>query len=119
MQKAKPGTILTINALMATFLVILTMIVSGNLAMYSILAVGFFNSIMFPTIFTLAIHKLGIHTPQGSGILCMAIVGGALIPLIQGVIADSSIGVHHSFILPVLCYLYIAYYGWKGHLVKK
>lgn len=74
---------------------------------------------MFPTIFTLAINKLGIHTAQGSGILCMAIVGGAIIPLAQGFFADSSIGLHHSFILPVLCYVYIAYYGWKGHKIKE
>jgi len=118
MQKVKPGKTLTFNAIVATVLVILTMLLTGKTAMYSILAVGLFNSIMFPTIFTLAISKLGIHTPQGSGILCMAIVGGAIIPLFQGMIADSGIGLHHSFILPVLCYLYIAYYGWKGHTVK-
>ena len=118
MQKAKPGRILTINALIASLLVILTMLVSGKVAMYSIIAVGFFNSIMFPTIFTMAINKLGIHTPKGSGILCTAIVGGALIPLLQGVLADSAIGLHHSFILPVLCYVYIAFYGWKGHVIK-
>lgn len=119
MQKVNPSKILTVNSLIAALLVLLTMTVSGNLAMYSILAVGLFNSIMFPTIFTLAINKLGIHTAQGSGILCMAIVGGAFIPLAQGFFADSSIGLHHSFILPVLCYIYIAYYGWKGHKVQE
>jgi FHS family L-fucose permease-like MFS transporter len=119
MQKVKPGKILKFNALIAAGLVIITMLVSGKLAMYSILLVGLFNSIMFPTIFTLAINKLGIHTPHGSGILCMAIVGGAVIPLIQGIIADSGMGLHRSFILPVLCYMYIAYYGWKGHRVRE
>ncbi len=119
MQKVNPGKILTVNALISAFLVLLTMSISGEIAMYAILAVGLFNSIMFPTIFTLAINKLGIHTAQGSGILCMAIVGGAIIPLAQGFFADSSIGLHHSFILPVLCYLYIAYYGWKGHKIKE
>ncbi len=118
MQKVKPGKILTFSALIASILVIFTMLVTGKVAMYSIIAVGFFNSIMFPTIFSLAINKLGIHTPKGSGILCMAIVGGAFIPFLQGLMADSSIGLHHSFILPVLCYVYIAFYGWKGHLVK-
>lgn len=118
MQKVSPVKILTINALIAALLVVVTMFVTGNVAMYTILAVGLFNSIMFPTIFTSAIHKLGIHTPQGSGILCMAIVGGAIIPFVQGLIADSSIGLHHSFVLPVLCYIYIAYYGWKGYVVK-
>lgn len=113
-RKIKPGTVLAFNAFAATVLVIITMMTSGQIAMWSILAVGLFNSIMFPTIFTLAIDGLGKHTGQGSGILCMAIVGGALIPLLQGVFADS-IGIHHAFILPVLCYLFIAYYGAKGY----
>jgi FHS family L-fucose permease-like MFS transporter len=69
---------------------------------------------MFPTIFTLAIHGLGRHTGQGSGILCMAIVGGAIVPVLQGVLADS-IGIQTAFIIPVLCYAYIAYYGARGH----
>jgi len=117
MQKVNPGKLLTLNASVAVILVLLTMLLSGHVAMWTILAVGLLNSIMFPTIFTLAINKLGIHTAQGSGILCMAIVGGAIIPLAQGFFADSSIGLHHSFILPVLCYIFIAYYGWKGHKV--
>jgi FHS family L-fucose permease-like MFS transporter len=83
--------------------------------MWAILAVGLFNSIMFPTIFTLAIDGLGRHTGQGSGILCMAIVGGALVPVLQGYFADT-IGIQKAFILPVLCYAYIAYYGWRGHV---
>jgi FHS family L-fucose permease-like MFS transporter len=91
------------------------MLTEGLAAMYSILAVGLFNSIMFPTIFTLAIDGLGKHTGQGSGILCTAIVGGAVIPLLQGFFADN-IGIHHAFFLPVLCYIYIAYYGAKGHI---
>ena len=70
---------------------------------------------MFPTIFTLAINGLGKHTGQGSGILCMAIVGGAIIPVIQGFLADN-IGIHHAFILPVICYFFIAYYGVRGSI---
>jgi FHS family L-fucose permease-like MFS transporter len=81
--------------------------------MGSILAVGLFHSIMFPTIFTLAIAGLGKHTGQGSGILCTAIVGGALVPLLQGFLADR-IGIQQAFFIPVLCYAYIAYYGWEG-----
>jgi len=94
-------------------LVISTMVFDGKIAMWSILSIGLFNSIMFPTIFSLAVTGLGKHTSQGSGILCMAIVGGALIPLLQGALADT-IGIHHAFILPVLCYIFIAYYGIKG-----
>jgi MFS transporter, FHS family, L-fucose permease len=115
--KAKPGRTVTILALCAAVLVVVSMFTYGYFAMYAILAVGLFNSIMFPTIFTLAIDGLGKHTGQGSGILCTAIVGGAIIPVIQGAFADN-IGIHHAFFLPVLCYLYIAYYGMKGHIPK-
>ncbi len=113
-RKIKPGYVLAFNAIVASVLVITSMLSFGEVAMWSILLVGLFNSIMFPTIFTLAIEGLGKHTGQGSGILCMAIVGGAIIPLLQGVLADN-MGIHHAFILPVLCYLFIAFYGWKGH----
>jgi FHS family L-fucose permease-like MFS transporter len=114
-RQIKPGKVLAINAIVASLLVIAAMFFSGSVAMWAILAVGLFNSIMFPTIFTLAIDGLGKHTGQGSGILCMAIVGGAVIPVIQGALADN-IGIHHAFVLPVLCYLFIAYYGFKGHI---
>jgi len=114
-RKINPGYVLAFNAVVAAILVSVSMATFGSIAMWSILLVGLFNSIMFPTIFTLAIDGLGKHTGQGSGILCTAIVGGALIPLAQGFLADN-IGIHHAFILPVLCYAYIAYYGVKGHI---
>jgi FHS family L-fucose permease-like MFS transporter len=82
--------------------------------MWAILSVGLFNSIMFPTIFSLAVNGLGKHTGQGSGILCAAIVGGAILPVVQGFFADW-IGIQTAFFIPVLCYCYIAFYGWKGH----
>jgi FHS family L-fucose permease-like MFS transporter len=109
----RPGKVLALHAFGASLLVLLTMLATGHVAMWAVILVGLFNSIMFPTIFTVAIDGLGKHTSQGSGILCMAIVGGALIPPLQGLLADS-IGLHHCFILPVLCYLYIAWYGLKG-----
>jgi FHS family L-fucose permease-like MFS transporter len=115
MRVIAPGKVLAFNAVMAALLVATTMLTSGHVAMWSILAVGLFNSIMFPTIFTLAVDGLGKHTGQGSGILCMAIVGGAIVPVIQGALADT-IGIHHAFFLPILCYLYILYYGLKGHV---
>lgn len=114
MTKTKPALVLAINALAAVALVIGAMTLSGNFAMLAILAIGFFNSIMFPTIFTLAIDDLGDNTAQASGILCMAIVGGAIIPLAQGMLADK-MGLQQSFFLPILCYLFIAHYGFKGH----
>lgn len=113
-RKVKPNLMLAFNAFVAGALVIVSMLTNGQVAMWSILAVGLFNSIMFPTIFTLAINGLGKHTGQGSGILCTAIVGGAILPVIQGYFADT-IGIHHAFFIPVLCYLYIAYYGLKGY----
>src|SRR5205814_9786301 len=88
-------------------------IFGGRTAMWSILTVGFFNSIMFPTIFTLGLAELGPLTGSGSGILNMAIAGGAILPLIQGVIADH-IGLRHAFFVPVVCYLYILFYGLSG-----
>lgn len=112
-RKINPGMVLGFNAVAAAILVVVSMLTNGQVAMWSILLVGLFNSIMFPTIFSLAIKGLGKHTGQASGILCMAIVGGALIPVVQGAIADS-IGIHHAFILPVICYAFIAFYGVKG-----
>jgi FHS family L-fucose permease-like MFS transporter len=82
--------------------------------MWAIILVGLFNSIMFPTIFGLAIDGLGPLTSRGSGILIMAILGSALVPVTQGVLADH-IGIHHAFILPAFCYLYVAFYGLRGY----
>jgi MFS transporter, FHS family, L-fucose permease len=114
-RKIKPGYVLSFNAIFASLLVVISMLTYGYVAMWTILLVGLFNSIMFPTIFTLAINGLGKHTGQGSGILCMAIVGGAVIPVMQGYLADN-IGIHHAFILPVFCYFFIAYYGVRGSI---
>jgi MFS transporter, FHS family, L-fucose permease len=113
LQKVKTGTVLGIAAFCSCSLVLISMLTHGQVAMYSIILVGFFNSIMFPSIFTLGIAKLGPRTGDGSGLLIMAIVGGAIIPVVQGAIADR-IGVHHAFVLPVICYLYIAYYALRG-----
>ncbi|MCX6170309.1 MAG: sugar MFS transporter [Ignavibacteriales bacterium] len=113
-RKINPAKVLVFNSFFASALVIISMLTFGHVAMWAILAVGFFNSIMFPTIFTLAIDGLGKHTGQASGILCTAIVGGAILPVVQGFFADN-IGIHHAFFVPVLCYIFVAYYGLKGH----
>ena len=113
MQQIPAGTLLAFNALVAAGLILVAMTSSGAVAMWSILAVGLFNSIMFPTIFSLALRGLGPHTSQGSGILCLAIVGGAIVPLLQGVMADA-MGLQLAFILPVVCYGFILFYGAKG-----
>ena len=104
---------LAVNALIAIVMIIVSMNTSGSVAMWSILAVGFFNSIMFPTIFTLAVKGLGSMTSKGSGLVCQGIVGGALIPLIQGMAADS-IGIQLSFVVPMMCYIYIGWYALRG-----
>jgi FHS family L-fucose permease-like MFS transporter len=113
LQKVKTGGLLGFASIAAALLVCTSMLTFGQVAMWSIILVGFFNSIMFPSIFTLGIAELGPLTGDGSGLLVMAIVGGALIPLAQGFFADR-MGIHHAFFLPVLCYLYIAYYAFRG-----
>jgi len=113
LQKVRTGTVLGIAAAVACLLVCTSMLTLGHVAMWSILLVGFCNSIMFPSIFTLGIAELGPLTGEGSGLLVMAIVGGAIIPVIQGAIADR-VGIHHAFILPAICYLYIVYYAFRG-----
>jgi FHS family L-fucose permease-like MFS transporter len=113
LQKMKTGHLLGICAVCAAALVTISMISSGHFAMWSIILVGFFNSIMFPSIFTLGVAELGPLTGDGSGIMIMAIVGGAIIPLAQGAVADS-VGIHHAFFLPVICYLYILFFALSG-----
>ncbi len=114
MRYIQDGKALAFNAFFAAILLLLTVFASGQVAMWAVLAVGLFNSIMFPTIFSLALNGLGRHTSQGSGILCLAIVGGAVLPVVMGGLADT-IGIHLAFLMPVVCYVYIFYYGLKGH----
>ncbi|MBV9889055.1 MAG: sugar MFS transporter [Acidobacteria bacterium] len=117
-QKIAANKILGVAALVAALLVITSMLTFGHLAMWTIIAVGLFNSVMFPTIFTLGIEGLGPLTGDGSGLLVAAIVGGAIIPELQGIIADR-IGIHHAFFLPILCYIYIAYFAFVGSQKKQ
>ncbi|WP_343840635.1 sugar MFS transporter [Bowmanella denitrificans] len=113
MQRVAPGKLLAFNSLASMALILTAIVADGSLAMWSILAVGLCNSIMFPTIFSLAVRALGPDTGRGSGLLCLAIVGGAVVPLLQGMLADS-LGLQLSFLLPLVCYLYIAFYGLAG-----
>jgi FHS family L-fucose permease-like MFS transporter len=106
-----PGIVLSAFALGAAALATVSGLTSGPFAAYTLLAVGLMNSIMFPTIFSLGVEGLGERTPQGSGLLCMGIVGGALIPLLFGLVADvASLGA--ALCVPVACYFAIALYGW-------
>ncbi|WP_255482542.1 L-fucose:H+ symporter permease [Rhodanobacter sp. MP7CTX1] len=117
MAKISPRVLLAIFAAINALLVLTTMLSSGEVAVVSIIAIGLFNSIMFPTIFALGIEHLGPLTSKASSLLIMAIVGGALIPYVQGVFADH-IGLQHAFFLPLLCYLYIVFYGVRGSKVR-
>jgi FHS family L-fucose permease-like MFS transporter len=109
LQKVRTGPVLTFAAIGAFLLVVLSLLTTGHLAMGAILAVGFCNSIMFPSIFTLGIQDLGPLTSKGSSILIAAILGGAIVPKIQGIVADiPSIGLHKSFFVPAICYVYLA-----------
>ena len=118
MQYIPAGKVLAFNAAAVMVLLVLTVVTTGHVAMWSVLLIGLFNSIMFPTIFSLAVTGLGRHTSQGSGVLCLAIVGGAIIPVIQGFLADI-VGLQLSYALPILCYAYILYYGLKGSVPKE
>jgi FHS family L-fucose permease-like MFS transporter len=107
----KPARTLLLFSVICIALLILALCSSGDLALWSVISLGLYNSIMWPSIFALAIAGLGKHTSQGSSLLVMAILGGALIPPVQGLIADTY-GVHISFVIPIFCYVYLAFYAY-------
>jgi FHS family L-fucose permease-like MFS transporter len=113
MRWVHPGVILGVNAVCAIAAVALSVFTSGEPALWAIVSVGFFNSIMFPTIFTLAIKGLGPLTGRGSGYLIMAIVGGAVVPYLQGQLADH-IGLTLSYLTAAPCYLFVLYFAWQA-----
>lgn len=117
LRRLRPGRLLAANALGAALLVLLSVSSHGPLAMYSLLAVGLLNSIMFSTIYTLALHGLGRRTEEASGLLNVAIVGGAVVPLLFGRVADVS-SLRWALALPVLCYAYIGWYGLAGSVAR-
>jgi FHS family L-fucose permease-like MFS transporter len=117
MQRLAANWMLAWSGAGAALLVLASLLGTGHFAVGAILAVGLFNSIMFPTIFTLAIAELGPLTGRGSGLLVQAIVGGAVFPVLMGFLADRY-GIHHSLLMPLLCYLYVIYYGWKGYRIQ-
>ena len=130
LQKIKTSIVLGFCAAVAALLVVITVLSSGHFAMWTVLSIGLFNSIMFPSIFTSGIAELGPLTGDGSGLLNMAIVGGAVIPWVVGRIGDAinhayypsmiqgetswGQGIHYALILTALCYLYILYYALSG-----
>lgn len=112
LRVVSPGKVLAAVAIGAIALIAISTQTSGALSGYSLLAVGLMNAIMFPTIFTLACEKLGPRAADGSGIINVAIFGGAVIPLLTGMIADATGSLALAFVLPALCYAVIASFGW-------
>jgi FHS family L-fucose permease-like MFS transporter len=112
LRLVSPGRVLACVAVGAIGLIVLSTQTTGTTSGYSLLAIGLMNSIMFPTIFTLACEKLGPRAADGSGIINVAIFGGAVIPLLTGMIADASGSLATAFVLPALCYAIIAAFGW-------
>ena len=117
MQRVSASALLAWSGVGAGVMVLCSLLGTGHFAMITILAVGLFNSIMFPTIFTLGVAELGSLTGRGSGLLVQGIVGGAVIPVLMGFLADHY-GIHHSLLLPLLCYLFVIYYGWRGYRIR-
>jgi FHS family L-fucose permease-like MFS transporter len=113
MTKVKAGMLLGIFGITAAILITVSMFTSGEVAIGTLVLCGFFNSVMFPNIFTLGIAGLGPMTSKGSGLIMTAVVGGAVIPYMIGALADR-VGIQHSFVIPIVCYLFIAYYGLWG-----
>ena len=116
MQRMPSSRLLALSGVGAALMVLCSLLGSGRFAEITILAVGLFNSIMFPTIFTLAVAELGPLTGRGAGLLVQGIVGGALVPVLMGFCADH-FGIHHSLALPLVCYFFIIYYGLRGYRI--
>lgn len=117
LTKIRSGRLLGITGVAAALLLAASMVTHGQIAIWALVLCGLFNSIMFPNIFALGVAQLGPLTSKGSGLIMTACVGGAVIPFLLGVLADT-IGIQHSLILPVLCYLFIAYYGLWGSKLR-
>ena len=115
--KGNPARTLSVFAFVVILLILTMMFTSGKIAFWSAIAIGAFNSILWSNIFTLAIKDLGKYTSQGSSLLVMMIVGGAIIPSIQGGFADWTGDIQISFFVPLLCYVYVFSYGLSGHRI--
>ena len=116
MRKVAPNVLLTVFALVNIALCAVVVWGSDWISVYSLMAVFFFESIMFPTIFALGVKDLGRHTKRGSSFQIMSIVGGALMPFVMGLLAEK--GTAHAYIVPLLCFIVVAWYGWRGYRVK-
>lgn len=116
--KSLPARTLMVFSFAVLLLLVFSTLTSGMTAIWAVIGIGLFNSVMWSNIFTLAIQNLGKYTSQGSSLLVMFILGGALLPFLQGKVADLIGGYHFSFFIPAIAYLYLTFYGWKGHIPK-
>ena len=119
MRFIKPQKLLWLYALINILLLVIALNTSGKIAVYTVIAVPFFMSIMFPTIFALGIKELGEETKMASSLLVMSIVGGALAPLVMGLISDYTGSMQKAYIIPLLCFIAVAWFGWKGYKIKQ
>jgi len=117
MRKIAPNKLLTAYAIFNVILCLMVAFVHGWISIYSLMTLFFFQSIMFPTIFALAVKDLGHHTKKGSSFLIMSIVGGAVMPVVMGYLAQKY-STAISYLVPMLCFIHVAWYGWKGYKVK-
>jgi len=116
--KEKPAQTMLVFGTLATAMMIVGLVATGKFAVYSFISGGLFCSVMWPCIFALSIAGLGKYTPQGSSLLIMMILGGAVIPVLQGKLSEA-VGIHFSYIVPVICFAYLAFFGWKVKQVLK
>jgi MFS transporter, FHS family, L-fucose permease len=115
MQYIKPNKLLAIYAVANALLCIVAISAHGMITVYAVILICFFMSIMFPTIFALGIKDLGGDTEYGSSLLIMSIVGGAILPRVFGIISDSSGNIQLGYIVPLVCFVIVAYFGWRGY----
>jgi len=119
MKFIRPQRLLAFYALINILLLAVAISFSGRISVYAVLSVPFFMSVMFPTIFALGIKELGEETKIASSLLVMSIAGGALIPFIMGLVSDSTGSMQNAYIVPLLCFFFVAWFGWKGYKIKK
>ena len=118
MRFIAPAKLLAFYAFFCVLLSIVAITSHGMIPVYAVIGVAFFMSIMFPTIFSLGIKGLGSDTELGSSLIIMSIVGGALLPPVLGYISDVTHNIQTGYIVPLVCFIVVFWFGWKGHQVK-
>jgi len=118
MKYIAPNKLLTVYALLSTLLCLVAIYAKDATAIYALIGICFFMSIMFPTIFSLGIKNLGADTEMASSLIVMSIVGGAILPRIFGLISDATGNIQMGYLVPLVCFIVVAYFGWRGSVIK-